>query len=513
MSTSDRPPGRAVAALAGVLSVAAALGAGHLVAGLLSEPSASPFLAVGNAVVDRTPNPVKSFAISVFGSDDKTALLTGMAVVIALVAAAAGIASRRRSWPGLAVVAALGLLGGLAVVEQTSGAWTLLAPIAALVAGLAVFAGLHARARANPRRDTGRRGLLLGFGGVAVGAALAGAGGALLAGRRDVAASRRAVGPLVPARPAPPIPPGAAFPELGTPTFLTPASEFYRVDVNLTVPQLRAQEAVLRIHGMVDREIELPFSDIVARPLVERTITMTCVSNPVGGPYVSTANFIGVPLADLLAEAGVHPDAEQLVGRAVDGFTIGTPLDRVLGHPDALLAIGMNGEPLLPEHGFPMRAVVPGLYGYVSATKWLSELELTTFAFDPYWERRGWDGDSAGIVPIKISSRIDAPAGFAEVPAGEVVLAGTSWAQGVGIAGVEVRLDDGEWRPAELGAAVDPDTWRMWYLRVPLRPGRHSATVRAIDRAGTVQTGERVDPINAGPDGATGRHTVIFSVT
>lgn len=511
MSTLDRPPGRTVAALVGILSVAAALGAGHLVAGLLSDPAASPFLAVGNAAVDRTPNPVKSFAISVFGSNDKIALLTGMAVVIAVVAAAAGIASRRRSWPGLAVVAALGLLGGLAVLEQASGGSSLLAPLAALVTGLAVFAVLHARARMDSRRDAGRRGLLLGFAGAAVGAALAGVGGALLAGRGDVAASRRAVGPLVPARPAPPIPPNAAFPELGTPAFLTPASEFYRVDINLSVPQVRAEEAVLRIHGMVDREVELPFSDIAARPLVERTITMTCVSNPVGGPYVSTANFIGVPLADLLAEAGVRPDAEQLVGRAVDGFTIGTPLDRVLD-PDALLAIGMNGEPLLPEHGFPMRTVVPGLYGYVSATKWLTELELTTFAFDPYWERRGWDGDPDGIVPIKIASRIDAPAGFARLPAGEVVLAGTSWAQGAGIAAVDVRIDDGDWQPAELGAEVNPDTWRMWYVRAPLRPGRHTASVRAIDRAGTVQTADRVDPINPGPDGATGLHTVIFSV-
>ncbi|MFB9387743.1 molybdopterin-dependent oxidoreductase, partial [Pseudonocardia petroleophila] len=204
---------------------------------------------------------------------------------------------------------------------------------------------------------------------------------------------------LVPAAPSPPIPAGAAFPELGTPTFLTPAAEFYRVDVNLTVPQLRAEDARLRITGLVDREIELTYDDVRAHRLVERPITMTCVSNYVGGPYVSTAAFIGVPLTDLLLEAGVRPEATQLIGRSVDGFTIGTPLRRVLQAEDrAMLAIGMNGEPLLPEHGFPMRTVIPGLYGYVSATKWVTELELTTFDVDPYWEQRGWDGDPEGIV-------------------------------------------------------------------------------------------------------------------
>ncbi|MDN5861722.1 MAG: molybdopterin-dependent oxidoreductase, partial [Pseudonocardia sp.] len=357
-----------------------------------------------------------------------------------------------------------------------------------------------------------RRGLLLAGGGVAAGAALSGLGGFLLAGRVDVEASRRAVGPLVPARPAPPIPPDAAFPELGTPTFLTPPAQFYRVDTQLVVPRLRAETASLRIAGMVERELRLSFEQIRSRPLVEKTITMTCVSNYVGGPYVSTANFIGVPLADLLAEAGPLPGATQLVGRTADGFTIGTPLRWVLDAGDeALLAIGMNGEPLLAEHGFPMRTVVAGLYGYVSATKWITELELATFDFDPYWERRGWDGDPAGIVAIKTSSRVDAPGPFARVPAGEVSIAGTSWAQSVGIAAVEISIDDGPWQNCELGAAVNPNTWRMWRARRKLAPGVHTVTVRATDMSGYTQTAERVDPINPGPDGATGRHSVTFT--
>jgi DMSO/TMAO reductase YedYZ molybdopterin-dependent catalytic subunit len=509
----------ALAALVGLLAVAAALAVGHLVSGLFLLPSASPFLAVGNAAIDRTPNAVKDFAIEQFGTNDKIVLLLGMAVVIALVAVGAGLVSRRSPVPGLAVVALLGVVGILAVLEQASSPGAVLVPVASLATGLAVFAGLHALARrrgaAGPDatgRPLRRRRFLAASGLVAAGAALSAAGGVLLAGRVDVAASRRAVGALVPAVPAPPIPPGAAFPESGTPTFLTRPADFYRVDINLTVPQLRAQDAVLRITGLVERELELPFDEIRARPLVEKTITMTCVSNFVGGPYVSTSNFIGVPLADLLAEAGPLPEATQVIGRSVDGFTIGTPLQRVLDAGDsALLVIGMDREPLLPEHGFPMRTVVPGLYGYVSATKWLTELGLTTFDTDPYWEERGWDGDPDLIVTVKTSSRIDAPGPFERLPAGPVTIAGTAWAQTVGIERVEVQLDGGSWEEAELGDEVNLQTWRMWRLTRELAPGSHTAIVRATDRSGYTQTAERVGPINPGTDGSTGWHGVTFT--
>ncbi|MHA6783277.1 molybdopterin-dependent oxidoreductase [Pseudonocardia saturnea] len=512
--------GAAQAALVGLLATATALAAGHLVAGVLLAPAASPFLAVGNAAIDRTPTPVKNFAVQQFGTNDKVALLIGMAVVIALVAVAAGLMSRRTPVPGLVIVGLLGGLGVLAVVEQATGELVLLAAVAAPAAGLGVFWGLHALARARQRptdadrrTPVGRRQFLVASGGVAAGAALMGLGGELLSRRVDVAASRAAVGRLVPAAPTPPIPAGAAFPELGTPTFLTPPVDFYRVDVNLTVPQLRAEDAVLRITGLVDREVELTYADIRARPLVERPITMTCVSNYVGGPYVSTSAFIGVPLSDLLAEAGVRPEATQLIGRSADGFTIGTPLRRVLQAEDrALLAIGMGGEPLLPEHGFPMRTVIPGLYGYVSATKWVTELELTTFDVDPYWEQRGWDGDPEGIVTIKTSSRIDAPGSFARLSAGEVTIAGTAWAQTIGIDRVEISVDEGPWEDTELGVEVNVDTWRMWRARRTLGPGLHSVTVRATDRSGYTQTADRVDPINPGPDGSTGLHSNTFTV-
>ncbi|MGQ0481617.1 MAG: molybdopterin-dependent oxidoreductase [Pseudonocardia sp.] len=547
--TSPVPAARA--ALVGLLSVLAALTAGHLVAGALLAPSASPYLAVGGAAIDRTPTPIRDFAIDLFGTADKVALLVGMAVVLGLLGIVAGLVSRRRWWPGLLLIAVLGVVGVLAVLEQSPAALAVAAPVASLLVGLGVFAGLHALARparpaaapenaAPPGDETARqdaapedaapedaapadagasgggprrRHFLVGSMGVAAASALAAVGGTALAARADIQGARRAIGALVPDVPAPPIPPGAAFPELGTPTFITPSAEFYRIDINLTPPVVRVEDAVLRITGLVDRPVTFTFDDIRSRRLVEQTITMVCVSNTVGGNLVSTSNFLGVPLAELLAEAGVRPEATQLLGRSVDGFTIGTPLQRVMDAGDrALLVIGMNREPLLVEHGFPMRTIVSPLYGYVSATKWLSELELTTFDVDPYWEQRGWDGDPDGIVPIKTSSRVDAPQGFAEVPAGEVTAVGTAWAPGRGIRRVEVRYDDGPWRDATLATEVNPFTWRMWRHTEVLRPGSHSITVRATDGNGELQPEERVEPINPGPDGATGWFQTRFSV-
>ena len=477
---------------------------------------------MGNAAIDRTPAPVKNFAVDTFGTSDKAALLVGMAVVLALAGVAIGLFSRRSPIPGLVAIAALGAVGTLAVLEQSSSAVGVLAPVASLLAGAGVFWLLHRLARAGdgtgatdsePSGALPRRRFLTGSAGVIAGAAAAGVAGSVLANRIDVEASRRAIGTLDPVSPAPPIPDNAAFPSLGAPTFLTPSKDFYRIDINISVPRLRAEDAVLQIIGMVDQPVELSFDEIRRMPLVEKTITMTCVSNPVGGPYVSTSNFVGVPLMQLLDRAGVRPEVTQLVGRSGDGFTIGTPMQVVRdAGDDALLAIGTNREPLLPEHGFPMRTVIPGLYGYVSATKWLTELELTTFNFDPYWEKRGWDGDPDGIVPIKISSRVDSPGPFEQVPGGQVTAAGTAWAQGRGIKRVELMFDDGEWEPAELAAEVNPNTWRMWRLTKPLSPGTHQLTVCAVDGDGTLQQQERVGPISPGPDGSTGWHSISFTM-
>lgn len=520
MTPTSRVP-VARAALTGLIAVIAALGAGHLMAGLLLLPTASPFLAVGDAFIDRTPAPVKDFAIRTFGTNDKPALLVGMAVALALIGVVIGLMSRRSAVPGVVAIVALGVIGALAVQEQSGGGPGLLAPLASIVAGVAVLCWLRVLALPrdpeppSPAGGLGRRRFVVGTVAASAAAVAAGAGGFGLARRIDVAASRRTVGTLVPTIPAPPIPAAAAFPDLGTPSFLTPIADFYRIDINLAVPQLRAEDATLRITGMVDEPLEFSFDDIRSMPLVEKTITMTCVSNEVGGPYVSTANFIGVPLLDLLDRAGIRAGAEQVVGHSVDGFTLGTPLEllRAAGR-EAMVAIGMNREALLPEHGFPMRTVVPGLYGYVSATKWLTELELATFDVKPYWVERGWDGRPPGVAPIKISSRIDAPTAFQRVPGGDVTVAGTAWAQGRGISRVEVRFDGGDWQPAELAAEVNPFTWRMFRLTASLAPGQHTVTCRATDGTGQMQAEQRLRLINPGPvpDGSTGWHAIVFTV-
>jgi DMSO/TMAO reductase YedYZ molybdopterin-dependent catalytic subunit len=252
----------------------------------------------------------------------------------------------------------------------------------------------------------------------------------------------------------------------------------------------------------------LSYDDLRRRQLVERTITMTCVSNEVGGPYVSTGNFVGVPLRDVLMEAGIKPGADQLFGTSVDGWTAGSPVDVVMqADRGALLALGMNGEPLPVEHGFPVRMVVPGLYGYISATKWLVDLELTTFAAQrSYWIDRDW----GRFGPIKTMSRIDSPKGLSKVTGGgKTVVSGVAWAQPTGVAKVEVRADNGPWQQAQLAADVDNSAWRMWRIEFDLPSGGHTVECRATDKSGFVQPQARVAPI---PDGATGWHSAFFTV-
>ncbi|GAA3889499.1 molybdopterin-dependent oxidoreductase [Saccharothrix violaceirubra] len=491
---------RWTAALIGVLAVAAALAAGHLVAGLVGT-GASPYLAVGNTAIDFTPSFLKDFAVRTFGTYDKLVLLLGMALVIAGLAVLAGLLSRRSPLPGTVFAVVLGLVGvGAVLYRPDTDALGVLAPIASLAVGVAVFRWLH---RTGPLDGPGRRNFLL----VAGAAVLAAGAGRLLGDRVDVEESRRAVGDLTPRTKAPAIPVDADFQGEGTPSFITSNADFYRVDTALTVPRVRAEDWSLRVHGLVDRELNLRFEDLRRRDLVERTITMTCVSNEVGGPYTSTANFVGVPLRDVLLEAGVKPGADQLFSTSVDGWTAGSPIDVVLEEErGALIALGMNGEPLPPEHGFPARLVVPGLYGYVSATKWVVDLEITTFAAKKaYWLNRGW-GERG---PIKPMSRIDRPLGLSTVKGSKVVVTGVAWAQPVGVAKVELRVDGGPWQQTTLAAHVNAVTWRMWRIALDLPNGGHTVEVRATDKNGFTQPQERVEPI---PDGATGWHSIFFTV-
>ncbi|MBK1784198.1 molybdopterin-dependent oxidoreductase [Prauserella cavernicola] len=503
-----------VAVLTALLGLVAALAAGHLV-GAFVGPGSSPYVAVGNSAIDLTPTWLKDWAVSTFGTADKQVLLGGMAVVLMLVAVGAGLLSRRSSLAGSLVITVFGVLGGVAVLTRPDlGQLAILAPLASLTAGLVAFRLLHARAlrAAEPvptstEGGADRRRFLVGAGAVAVGAGVVGLGGALLGNTRDAAGSRAAVGRLTVTRPVPPPPAGADFAKLGTPTFLTPNADFYRIDTALVLPQVKADDWSLRIHGMVDRELTLTYDDIRNRGLVERTITLCCVSNEVGGPLISNANFIGVELAGLLREAGAQSGAQQLFSTSADGWTCGTPLDVVLDPSrGALLAIGMNGEPLPVEHGFPARLVVPGLYGYVSATKWVTDLELTTWsARQAYWLQRGW----GRLGPVKTESRIDSPTSFSTLPPGRVVVAGTAWAQHTGIKKVEVRLDRGPWREAELSTVVSKDAWRMWQVALDIeQPGTHQLTCRATDESGYTQTEDRAPVL---PDGATGWHTISIT--
>ncbi|GGU29777.1 molybdopterin-dependent oxidoreductase [Lentzea flava] len=483
------------AALTGLLALIAALAAGHLVAAFVGL-SASPYLAVGNAAIDLTPSWLKDFAVSTFGTADKLVLLTGMAVVLAGIGVAAGLASRRSPTPGTVVAVVLGLVGVVAVLNRPDvGQLSVLAPLASMAAGVFVFRYLHKETEeSRTRRD------FLVTAGLA---AVAGLAGQVLGSRTDVEGSRQAVGELKPRTPAPEVPVNADFLKDGTPSFITSNDDFYRIDTALSVPRIRAEEWALRIHGMVERPAVLTFDEIRKRDLVEETVTLTCVSNEVGGPYISTAKFIGIKIGDVLREAGVKAGADQLFSTSDDGFTAGSPLDYVLER--GLIAIGMNGEPLPAEHGFPARLVVPGLYGYVSATKWVTDLNVTTFAKEQgYWIPRGW----AVRAPVKTMSRIDRPRGLGKIR-GRTVVAGTAWAQPKGVAKVEVRADGGPWREAELGADVSDSTWRMWRIELDLKPGNHTVECRATDKSGYTQDQARLDPI---PDGVTGWHSISFTV-
>ncbi|HET9255873.1 MAG TPA: molybdopterin-dependent oxidoreductase [Pseudonocardiaceae bacterium] len=509
--TSDRLP-VPVAALAGLLSVAAGLATGHLLGGFIS-PGASAFLAVGAAAIDLTPSWLKDFAVRAFGSYDKIVLLGGMAVVLAVLGLAAGLVSRRSATPGLWLLAVLGVLAGAAVISRPSaGSLDALAPLGALLASTGTLTVLHRLGQPSQpvtgdgEPVVGRRALLTASAAIAAGAGTAAAAGQMLAGREGVEASRQVVGRIVPAASPPTIPAGADFAAEGSPTFITPNRDFYRVDVNLTLPRLRAEDWRLRIHGMVKREMTIDWAGLTSRDLITRPVTLTCVSNEVGGPYISTAQFTGVLLAGILAEAGVDPGADQALTTSADGWTCGTPA-AALTDPatQAMLVIGMNGEPLPIEHGFPVRMIVPGLYGFVSATKWITGMEFTTFgARRAYWYERGW----AQRAPIKTMSQIDSP-GYFERVSPDTPITGVAWAPRRGIEKVEVRLDHGVWQPAELSAEVNVDTWRMFRLRGRWSPGAHVAEVRATDKSGYVQTQDRAAPI---PDGATGWHSVQFTV-
>jgi len=508
------------AAAVGIVCAAVGLGVAELLAGL-RRGWRSPVFDVGDRVIDRVPRQVKTLAIDWFGANDKRALLIGIGVLLVAYAAVVGIVAYRwRLAAGLVGIAAFGVLGAwAALAARTDPPFSVAVPslVGAAVAAAALALCVRASVAEDPVEaepvatpaDTAprldRRRLLAMTGGAAAFAVFAFGVGRRLGDRFDAAASRARV--VLP-RPLRPLAPAADTVNVavdGVTPFYTPLADFYRVDIALTVPEVAAETWALRIHGMVDHELELTFEELTQREVVESDITLTCVSNEVGGGLLGNARWLGVRLDDLLHEAGVSPDADQIVGRSVDGYTCGFPVAALDGR-DALIAFGMNGEPLPIEHGFPARLIVPGLYGYVSATKWLAEIELTRFdQLDQYWVRRGWAPDA----PIKMSSRIDTPRGLASLPARTVAIAGVAWAQPVGVGGVQVRVDDGAWGDATLADELNGSTWRQWSLTCDAAPGRHTIAVRAIDANGAIQVEDRAEPF---PNGSSGWHQIVVLV-
>ena len=502
---TPRPVGRARSALSGLLAAAVALAVSEVVAGLLSG-APSLVLSVGARVVDTVPGPVERQAIDLLGTADKPVLLAGILLLSAACGALLGVLATRRFLAGAAGLVAFAVLGGAAALaDPQAGAVPVLVVVqAGAVAGvLALWALLRAaRVPAVPATVAGgmdRRGFLRAAVAAAALAAAGGLAGQLLETRQRVGRIRAAIRLPEPVRAAPVAVAGASLDVAGLTPLHVPNARFYRIDTALRVPQVDPATWSLRVHGDVERPFELSYDELLALPQVEADITIACVSNEVGGSLVGNARWQGVPLRTLLTRAGVRPGGTQLLGRSVDGFTAGFPTDTALALDNAMVAVGMNGEPLPTDHGFPARIVVPGLFGYVSATKWLSEIELTDSSVEGYWIPRGW----AKQGPVLTQSRIDVPARSARVPAGSTVVAGVAWAPTRGIRSVEVRVDDGPWEPAELAAALGDECWRQWLYRWDARPGRHRLTVRATDGDSVLQTDARA-PV--APSGATGHH-------
>ncbi|MCS5714244.1 molybdopterin-dependent oxidoreductase [Herbiconiux sp. CPCC 205716] len=550
------------AAAAGLASAAAVLAIAEVIA-VFAGASTSPLFAVGSLVIDLAPPGVKDLVIQLFGTGDKAALLTLLGVIVAVLAALAGLLEWRRTPFGVALLV---LVSGVAVLAVTTrsgaGALSGLPTVVGMIAGALLLRMLAQRLRAwqtaatrtpataaparvaatpapttpaparvaapapttpaapsltpagpaQPAAGAGRvdrRRFLVATGVTAVAAVFAGViARSMNAAASAVTAAREAITLPTAATPAPAAPAGAELGIDGLASYITPNADFYRIDTALQVPSVDASTWSLKITGMVEQEIELSWNDLVALPLEEHPVTLACVSNEVGGDLIGNALWLGYPIRELLARAKPLAGADMVLSRSIDGFTAGTPLE-VLQDPDrvGILAVGMNGEPLPVEHGFPVRVVVAGLYGYVSATKWVTELELTTFdESEGYWTPRGW----SALGPVKTESRIDVPRVGASVAAGSTPIAGVAWAQHTGIQKVEVKVDDGPWADARLADTAGIDTWVQWVYDWDATPGDHTVSVRATDRSGYTQTPDEASPA---PDGASGWHTRTLSVS
>lgn len=531
--TKSKPPGHPAAddntpakagiiasALAGLAATAAGIGLAELLAALGSllgltstSTSASPLNALGSTFIQFTPEWLKQIAIAQFGTNDKVALRVGMGITLVILALLLGVVARRKLLVAQIVFAALAVVTSVAVVTRAgASAVDILPTILGVAAGIYLltrlftpFSDQGTAPDAGPNR---RRFVQL----ATAGAGLAVVGGGL---SRIIPTSASAEASRVAAAAADTaatidkmkaLPAGYQLDTPGIVSYVTPNADFYRIDTALTVPRLDATTWELRIFGMVEKEIVINYQELLERPLVERMVTLTCVSNEIGGSLVGNAKWQGALLADLLKEAAPSADADMVLSRSSDGMEIGSPLDVLMDGRDAMLAFKMNDEVLPFEHGFPVRMVVPGLYGYVSATKWVVELEITRFdQQNAYWTDRGW-GERG---PIKTANRIDTPKSFQQIPAGKFAIGGVAWHQHTGISKVEVQIDDGEWQEAKISTEVSIDTWRQWSYVWDATAGQHTIRSRATDANGEVQT-DAVQGVL--PDGATGYDSRVVTV-
>ncbi len=497
---------RGRAALAGAVATGIGLGASELIAGILGATQ-SLVVSMGEWVIEVSPDPLTKWAIETFGVYDKVVLVVSMIVVALGFGALLGLVARRSIALAGAGFVAFAVVAVLAAsrnpLASASVAW--LAGAGAALAGILALTFLI-RPSSAVEPDGTRREFLRAAGGMAAMAALAGVAGRWLVDRVAAVTNRSDI--ILPAAlevvPAPQIEAPALT---GLSRLVTPNDQFYKIDTALTVPMVDLSTWTLRVSGMVDRPLELTFDDLLELPMVERYVTLSCVSNRVGGELVGHAKWLGVPLSDVLTRARVQEGATQVVGRSVDGFTVGFPTELAFDGRDALVAVAMNDEPLPFDHGFPARLVVSGLYGYVSATKWLSEIEMTTWeGFDAYWVPRGW----SKVGPVKTQSRIDRPVAGQPIDAGPYTIAGVAWAPNTGIERVEVSVDGGPWQDATLGEDLGKNSWVQWWFDADFTAGAHEVEVRATDGTGATQTPEPAPPR---PDGATGWHRVRFPVS
>lgn len=510
------------AALAGIVTGGVLLAVAELVA-LAVARTASPVLALGSFIVDIVPRPLKEFAIETFGENDKVFLLASVGAAVVVAAALAGVLQLIRPPLGQVLLIIAGGLTLAAIVTRAGAAPLAAVPtLAGVVVAVIVMHLLFSRlrgwraARVSEVRGTAsdarpgaleRRGFFRVALITAVGAAVVGTGARLVnAATSSLTAVREALRLPTP-RTTLVVPAGAELDIEGLTPLYTPNADFYRVDTALTVPNIDPSTWALKISGMVDQEVTLTLQQLFDMGVDEYGVTLTCVSNQVGGDLVGNAKWLGVPIRDVLALAGVQSGADMVLSRSIDGYTASTPLAALTDDGlNAILAVGMNGEALPFEHGFPVRMVVPGLYGYVSATKWLTELKVTTFAADEaYWTPRGYSAEA----PIKMSSRIDTPRIGAPVPSGATKIAGVAWAQSIGIEKVEVSIDNGDWQAATLSTPVNLDTWVQWFVDWEAQPGSHYVAVRAVDKNGMVQIEDRA-PV--APDGSSGWQRTLINV-